>query len=194
MVSGIDPLGALRNLLDRLTAARGGYLDELSAANVPADIDTLKASMARTLCSVDYWSIPQKTVVVPAVAADQALPDVVVATLPAGITVVKVAAIFKFRSLTNAGAANKLAGDQQIQVRTDAPGAWADCIDFVDDQFLVAAAAVDTPGDAVIGDLNVAATVIGNDTYNFQWDEAVADVADLTFNDVQVGLRIWYSV
>ena len=145
-------------------------------------------------CSVDYWSIPQKTVVVPAAAADQTLPDVVVAILPVGMTVVKATAMFKFRSLTNAGLANKLAGVQQIQIQKGGAGGFVDAIDFVDDQFLVTAAAVDAPGDVVIGILNVVAKVDGNGTYNFQWDEAVADVAGLTFNDVQMGLRIWYSL
>ena len=155
---------------------------------------TLDTRTGRQLFSIDYWSIPQKMVVVPGGALDQALPDVTVAALPAGATVVKVAVMFKFRSISNAGAANKLTNAQEIQVRTDAPGAWADAINLVDDQFLIAAATVDAPGDVVMGALNVVAVVAGNDTYNFQWDEAVADVAGLTFNDVQVGLRIWYSI
>lgn len=41
----IDLIGALRDLLARLTAARAGYLDELAAANIPADVDTLKAAI-----------------------------------------------------------------------------------------------------------------------------------------------------
>jgi hypothetical protein len=158
---------------------------------IKAQTDKIAAKM---IFSLDYWSIPQKTLAIPIAAADQALPDVTVAGLPAGATVVKATAIFKARSISNAGAANKLTNAQEIQVRTDAPGAWADAINFVDDQFLIAAAAVDAPGDVVMGALDLSATVTGNDTYNFQWDEAVADVAALTFNDVQVGLRIWYSL
>jgi hypothetical protein len=46
----------------------------------------------------------------------------------------------------------------------------------------------------IIGDHNVVAKVTGNDTYNFQWTSANADVANLTLNDVQMGLRIWFSV
>lgn len=177
-----------------LTTARAGYLDELAAANIPADVDTLKASHARQLFSVDYWSVPQLSVVVPAGAANQAMPDVVVAAIPAGATVVKATPMFKFRSVTNAGAANKLNGAQHIQIQKGGAGGYADAISLIDDQFTIAAATVDAPGDVVIGDHNVVAKVDGNATYNFQWTSANADVAGLTFNDVQTGLRVWYSV
>lgn len=176
-------------LLDQITALR---LAELDAANIPADIDGLKASRGRQLFSVDYWSVPQVSVILPIAAADRTLPAVVVAGLPAGMTVVKATAMFKFRMLDNAGTANKLTGDQQIQIQK-AAGALTDAISLVDDQFGIAAATREG-GDVVIGNINVAATVDSDATYNFLWDEAVADVALLTFYDLQMGLRIWYSV
>jgi len=120
------------------------------------------------------------------------LPAVVVAGLPAGATVVQATAMFKFRMLGNAGAANKLTGDQQIQIQK-AAGALTDAISLVADQFGIAAATREG-GDVVIGNINVAATVDEDETYNFLWDEAVADVALLTFYDLQMGLKIWYSV
>lgn len=155
---------------------------------------TLVAAKDRLLFSVDYWSIPQLSVVVPAGAATQTMPDVVVAALPAGITVIKATAMFKFRSITNAGAVNMLNGAQHIQVQKGGAGGFADAISLITDQFTIAAATVDAPGDVVVGDHNVVAKVDGNATYNFQWTSACADVAGLTFNDVQVGLKIWYSV
>lgn len=178
-------------LLDEITAAR---MAELDAANLPADIDSLKASQARQLFSMDFWSVPQEEVAVTAVAGDKALPDVTVSDLPAGAVVVKATAMFKFRIVENTNvAANSLSGAQEIQVRTDAPGAWTDAINFVAAQFGLAASTREG-GDVVIGAIDVAGTVAANDTYNFQWDEAIAAQANLQFNDVQVGLRIWYSV
>jgi hypothetical protein len=102
--------------------------------------------------------------------------------------------MFKFRMVenTNAGA-NKLNGAQEIQVRDDTPSAWIDAINLVDDQFSLAATTREG-GDVLIGAIDVAATVDGNDTYNFQWDEAVADLDGINFNDVQVGIRIWFSI
>lgn len=156
----------------------------------------VKASEAvknRGIFSIDFWSSPQEEVSVPAAAADQALPDVTVAGLPAGVTIVRVVALFKWRALENTNvAANKLNGAQDIQVRTDAPGAWADAINLLDDMFGIAASTREG-GDVIIGALDIKATVTGDDTYNFQWDEAVADVAALNFNDVQTGLRIYYT-
>lgn len=35
-------------LIDRITAARAGYLDELAAANIPADVDTVLARLTAT--------------------------------------------------------------------------------------------------------------------------------------------------
>lgn len=164
------------------------------AASIVAYIKGLLNRQARVLVQADYWSIPQLSAVVPAIAANQALPNVVVADLPAGITVVKATAIIMFRSISNAGAANKLSGAQHIQIQKGGGGGFNDAISLVDDMFTIAAATVDAPGTAVIGDHNVVAKVDGNATYNFQWTAALADVAGLTFNDVQVGLRIWYSL
>jgi hypothetical protein len=140
---------------------------------------------------IDFWSNPQEEVAIPAVAADQSLPDVTVSGLPTGCTVVRAVAMFKFRAIEEtSGGANKLSGAQDIQVRTDAPGAWADAINFLDDMFGLEASAREG-GDLFIGDIDLSATVTGNDTYNFQWDEAVADAASIAFNDVQTGLRVW---
>lgn len=182
------------DLWDRLTAARAGYLDELAAANLPADVDGLMDSRDRQLFTMDFWSTPQEEVAVTNAAGDKALPNVTVADLPAGAVVVRAIAFFKFRMVenTNAGA-NKLNGAQEIQVRDDTPSAWIDGINFADDMFSLEAETREG-GDVIIGAIDVSATVDGNDTYNFQWDEAVADLDGINFNDVQVGLRIWYSV
>lgn len=157
-------------------------------------LESLDTSLGRTLFFLDFWSTPQALVTIPAVAADQSLPDVTVAELPAGATVVRAVAMFKYRIVANTNAGdNKLNGAQEIQVRTDAPGAWTDGINFVDDQFSIAASTREG-GDVAIGAIDIGATVTGNDTYNFQWDEAVADLASLTFADVQTGLRIYFSI
>lgn len=140
---------------------------------------------------MDFWSLPQEEVAITNVAGDVALPSVTV-LLPPGRLVFKVQAMFKYRVVENTNvAANKLSGAQEIQIRTDAPGAWVDAINFVDDQFGIAASTREG-GDVSIGSINLATTVIGNDTYNFQWAQAVADVANLQFNDIGVGLRVWY--
>ena len=53
--SGTIGLAVIEGLVDdletRLTAARAGYLDELAAANIPADVDTLLARIIGTLAA-----------------------------------------------------------------------------------------------------------------------------------------------
>jgi hypothetical protein len=168
---------------------------QITAGNsLQDDLAALNTRQSRQLFSMDFWSVPQEEVALTAGAGDKALPDVTIANLPAGATIVRAFAMFKFRMVENTnGAANKLNGAQEIQVRDDTPSAWIDAINFVDDQFSIAATTREG-GDVIIGAINLSATVDGNDTYNFQWDEAIADLANIQFNDVQVGLRIWYSI
>lgn len=174
---------------------------QITAGNtVQEDIASLSTNLGRTLCCMDFWSDPQEEVSVTSGAGTKTLPSVTVADLPSGATIVRAMAMFKFRMIENTNAAaNKLDGatvastSQVIQVRDDTPGTWRDAINFVDDQFGVAATTREG-GDVCIGSIDIAVEVDGNDTYNFQWLLALADQDNLNFNDVQTGLRIWYSV
>jgi hypothetical protein len=164
------------------------------ATNAEVDLQLIRAS---AMYCIDYWSDPQEEVQLTAVAGDKSLPNVTVAGLTGAETVARAYLIFKFRIVENTNvAANKLNGAQDIQIRTDAPGAWADAINLVDDMFSIAASTREG-GDVYIGDIDLgpggANVVTGNDTYNVQWDEAVADLGNLQFNDVQVGLRIYFK-
>lgn len=168
---------------------------QITAGNtLQDDLGELDTQQGRILCCMDFWSLPQEEVAVTNVAGDKSLPDVTVADLPSGAIIVRAIAMFKFRMVEEtSSSANKLNGAQEIQVRDDTPSAWVDAINFVDDLFTLAADAREG-GDVIIGAIDVSATVDENDTYNFQWDEAVADADGINFNDVQVGLRIWYSI
>jgi len=144
----------------------------------------------RQLFSMDFWSLPQEEVAVTGAAGDKALPSVTVADLPGDATIVRAIAMFKFRMVENhtyAGA-NSLDGAQEIQVAGS-----VDAINFVDTQFTLAQ---DTRegGDVVIGAIDIAATVNANGAYAFHWDLAAALHDGMKFNDVQMGIKIWYSV
>lgn len=189
--AGASNTWASHNTDSQITA---GYTLQEDLKAIYDEVDTLETGQGRILCSLDFWSTPQEEVAVTNVAGDKSLPDVTVAGLPSGATIVRAICMFKFRMIeeTSSGV-NKLDGAQEIQVRDDTPGSWADCINFVDDQFTLAADAREG-GDVVMGAIDVSGTVDGNDTYNFQWDEAVADADGINFNDVQVGIRIWFSI
>jgi hypothetical protein len=150
---------------------------------------------------MDFWSDPQEEVQLGATAGTKTLPTVTVANLPSGATIVRAVAMFKFRMIENTNAsANKLNGatvantSQVIQVADDTPGTYYDAINFVDDQFGLAATTREG-GDVLIGSIDIAGSgkVDANDGYLFRWLLARADLDNLNFNDVQCGLRIWYS-
>ncbi|MBA7520293.1 hypothetical protein ES705_12386 [subsurface metagenome] len=189
-------LGTHDTDIKALLATIAGYIDDEVAAII--------ASQARQLFPMDFWSDPieeisltQAAGTLPAVLAAW---DVTIENLPIGATIVRAVAMLKFRMVENNNAAvNSLDGatdpdtSQVIQVETDAPGTWRDAINFVDDQFSLAATTRES-GDVCIGTINIAVEVTGNDTYHLQWLLSKANQDNLNFNDVQTGLRIWYSV
>ncbi len=155
----------------------------------------------KMLFTMDFWSASLEEVSLDGdTAATKTLPTVTVADLPANAAIVHAVVMFKFRMVENTHAtiANKLDGatvattSQVIQI--DKSGAtFIDAINFVDDQFSIAAATREG-GDVIVGNIDVASEVDANDTYELRWLLALADEDYLNFNDVQVGLRIWYSV
>lgn len=144
---------------------------------------------------MEFWSLPQEEVALTSSAGDKSLPDVTISGVPSGATIVYAVALFKFRMVENTDGSNpnKLNGVQYIQVRDDTPGTWTNSIQFVDDLYSLVASARES-GEPVDGSIDISSIVDGNDTYNFQWDEAVADQSNLQFNDVQVGLRIFFTL
>lgn len=164
-----------------------------TTGSVPViDLSAIENNLARATRFLDFWSVSQECVIIPAAAADQSLPSVVVSGLPSDCTILRVVAMFKFRKVENTNAAaNALSGAQEIQVNDAAATGWLDAINFIDNQFTIPAT---TPegGDVVIGAVDIKVIVDGDDTYSFQWDEAVADLATIEFNDIQMGLRVWF--
>lgn len=126
-------------------------------------------------------------------ALDPALPSVVVpaAYFPLGLTLQRVEALVMWRKTENSNAAvNKLSGSQYVQVQKGA-GALTNAIQFVDDELKTAASA-DGPGDAVVGGIDVKATVNADgSTYNMQWTNALTDQDSLILHDVRSGLRFY---
>ena len=143
--------------------------------------------------TMDFPSDTSVQVDLPAVAADTALPDVVVSGIPTGAVLDRVVPWFKCRAIrnTNVGGTNGLIGDQVIQVKK-AGGAWVTAIDLKDNQWLLAASANEA-GDVLKGDNDLKATVDGDGTYNFQFASALVDLAVLRLNGVLVGLTFFFK-
>lgn len=177
-------------------------LDQHIIATDPsADVSSLatSASQAREVHFMDFWSSVQAVVTVTAAAQDLSLPSVTVAGIPAGATLLRAVGMVKFRAVEDTStSANKIddnggGNTPAIQVKDDGGCDWTDVITVVDSTVAVAASGKEG-GDIWLGAIDVKAEVSGNDTYDFQWDDAEADGGNLVFRDVQTGLRIYWTL
>ncbi|KKM98611.1 hypothetical protein LCGC14_1156150 [marine sediment metagenome] len=155
-------------------------------------------AIIRGLFLLAFWGDLVEEVVVTGAQTTPAITggNVVVADLPAGATIVRAIVMMKFRMIENTYAGvNRLDAAAVLPMQVDdVPNTgWLTCIDFVDNAFTLADTAREG-GDVILGDVDVAARVDGNDTYDFQWLNAKADQNNIQFNDVQMGIRIWYSI
>jgi len=163
-------------------------------------VDSLETSRDRMLFTMDFWSDPQEEIQVPAVAATLVItPTVTIADLPADAVIVRAMAMFKFRMVENTyDGANALDGatnpgiSQVIQIK-EAGGAYIDAINFADNQFTFTELSREG-GDVFIGSLNIVGEVDVHGVYPFQWLMRKDDGDFIIFNDIQMGIRIWYSV
>jgi len=167
---------------------------------VQNDVSQVVLSSGKQLLSMDFWSDSLEEARINAAGVSVSLPGVTIDSIPAGATILRAIAMFKFRMVENTNtAANKLNGgtvantSQVIQARDDTPGAWIDAINFVDDQVGLDGETREG-GDVCIGSIDISSIVDGNDGYEFQWLLGKADLDFINFNDVQIGIRVWYSV
>jgi hypothetical protein len=171
-----------------------------NVTQIQSDVITIKTTTGEQLSGADFWSDPLQSIEVEETSETEGLPAVTIDGLPVGAAVLRAVAMFKFRMVRNEGADfNHLDGgtvpetSQVIQVRDDTPGLWGDAINFEADQFFLAAEAREG-GDVFIGSIDISSIVDGNDVYEFQWLLAKAVLDTMVFNDIQMGIRVWYSV
>ncbi len=177
-----------------------GRNEKVDLTEIRNIISEVQAGIASLASMADFWSEPVKEIQVNAAGVTVTLPSVIIDGIPAGVTILRAIAMFKFRMVENTNAAtNKLNGgtvpgtSQVIQVRDDAPGTWVDAINFTDDQFGLDGTTREG-GDVCIGSKDISSIVDGNDGYEFRWLLAKADLDFINFNDVQMGIRGWYTV
>lgn len=178
----------LTTLEARLTAARAGYMDALNRQR------------PNMLFASEGGYAP---IAVPAVAADLAFPSVVVADLPAGITIARTDIVLVIGSLFDTSAAeNQVAAAAKTLRIKVSTGAWG-TDDIVALTFQQNALQVDGDayrgGPVLFGATDVSAVVTGNGTYNFRSDQTnradavVATGASLELLDVSIVVRVWFN-
>jgi hypothetical protein len=157
-------------------------------------LETLAAGELRTRCvHIAQWGAPTEEIQLTDAATDTAFPQIVISKIPTGAVVTCAYLGIKYGAIENtAVGVNKVNGAQHIQI-SKGGGAWADAIHIPDD-YLSLAGATREGGDIIWGDIDIAATITGNDTYTFQWDAALVDADFMLLNNVQTVLYIEYSI
>lgn len=164
-----------------------------------AEIELQHPTPAKPVQSMDFWSDVQALLTITATAQDLALPSVVVSGIPSGATVIRAVAMFKYRAVEDTSGVDNNLDDgggtttPAIQVRADTPGTYIDAINVVDGMAQVAGSGRDG-GDVWVGDNDVKSEVVGNDIYEFQFDDAEAEGNNLLLRDVQTGLRVYFQL
>lgn len=156
---------------------------------------SLKESLIGRRTVLTFKSNLQKSVTIPAVAANQSLPSV---TIPAnalkGRKIEAAYCHFLFgRVGDSSGADNKLSGNQYIQVKESVSGSYINAILLVDDMILIdVSESTVIGGNVIYGNIDVKAQVSAEGlTFNFQWTSAIADGATLDLGDIEMVIEVW---
>ncbi|KKL07909.1 hypothetical protein LCGC14_2581230 [marine sediment metagenome] len=163
----------------------------------PADESNITGEVRKAVTFLEFWSITSSGSDLPAAAADEDLPDVVVSGIPPGVSLVRVVAVLKVRAIenTSGSGANAISGAQAIRVKKST-GSWGTddraAIDLPDNLWTVAASTRES-GDVLVGENDVKSEVDGNATYNLRFENALVDYDNLRLNDVKVALRFYFT-
>jgi len=211
--NGTDGLGALKSLLDAIPTTTMRGTDSAALASVVGALNTAAATGAvtstdeimayvkqlvtgqlRSVQPMDFWSVIDPIITLNASAGDEALPSVTVANIPSGAVVSHAYVMMKIRAMEDtSGSSNSivLAGTEHIQIDKTG-GSYIDAITMVAGMWEVAGTTRDG-GDYLVGSLNVASEVDGNDTYELKIEGADVTAANLILRDVQVGIRVYLT-
>lgn len=204
---GLSAIEALVDDLEsRLTATRAGYLDELDF-DLDARLGTPSTSILADLearfngrpLPLDFWSDGDNLIQITGGSTDVNLPNVIVPTLPTGVTIWKVVLLFKCALIRDTSTSdNAINGAAVIRIKKST-GSWGvddiAAYDIQDDSWAVdVSTSPDRAGDAFVGNMNndnLSGEVDGAATYNLRFEDIQADGANLELHDVAVGLRVY---
>ena len=150
---------------------------------------------APVMASMNLWSAYDDQIVLTTSAEDISLPSIFIAGLPLGAKIVRAVMMFKYRTIENSSdGGNSVSGSQDIQAQKAIDGSWITGIALNGDECFEPASTRET-GDVMMGTDDISGQVPENgEEMNFQWTQGQAADDELYFNDVQVGLRIWFII
>ena len=189
-------LSALETLVDEVESLLKNATYGLSA--LKTEIDANETKIDRKVSCMTFWSDVStiNPIQLTTPAADKDLPNVVVANIPSGSTIVQAMVLIKIRAIENKSSSgyNAINGAQNIRIKVST-GAWGTddiaAINLIDNQWYIAASTREF-GDVQVGDNDVKSVVTGNATYNLRFEDALVDYATLDLFDVQAGIRVWF--
>jgi hypothetical protein len=142
---------------------------------------------------LDIWSTYMAQIALTTVAGDLALPNLTIAGIPPNMVIAVAKMLMKPRTIENTNAiANSISGAQNIQCQKAVAGAYITGIALAGGEFAVPGLTRES-GDVLMGTADIKAQVPANGAVmNFKWALGLASQNSLDFNDLQVGLRIWF--
>jgi hypothetical protein len=196
-------MGTFVNGVDQTALAVAlGALADAAATGAVTSADTLMqynkqlvTNSRRETHFLDFWSDIDDLVTLTSSGTDTALPAVTVAGIPSGAVVTKVIAMMKFGGTEDTSTAeNKLVVDAAEHIQVDKTGGtYIDAIALINNALLTGASGT-RGGDVWIGALDISAEVDGDDTYEFQWEDADVTGDSLLVRDLQTGLRVYFTL
>lgn len=183
----------ITTLLNRLTATRAGYLDNLSGGAVATQV-----ALDRKVLSMTFVSTTNAPINISATAGDITFNSIVVSGIPSGATIIKALVFLITRAIENTSSSgtNNISGAQNVRIKKST-GAWGTdditAIPLINGMWSVNASTKDM-GDVKIGDdaSDVKTVVDGNATYDLRITSAKAVYDFLRLHDVQMMLKIWF--
>jgi len=202
--------GRLDLLIDAIKAVTDNLPDSGALSTIDTNIDDIETDTAdmqprvpRITCRMDFWSDSQAVANITAggEAGVVSLPDVVVAGLPTGVTIIRVVALLKIAIIKDTSASDNAVdvATGHVEVQKGGGGGYVTAIDVPDNAWSIdVSEATERGGDVMIGDNDLgpsgANKVDGNATYNFEFDDIGSDGTNLQLVDVMVGLRVYFTV
>ena len=179
--------------LDEITAVR---LEELDAANLPANVDTLLTRSVTNVSMMEFWSELDDIVTLTTATTNVDLPNVTISNTPANSTIIGVYGIIKFRAINNTNiATNAINGASTIKIKKST-GAWGvDDITLIDvkDNILSVSPSTKEGGIIITGDNNVSSIIDVNSLCNLRFDGNIfVDGNNLELIDLAVGLKVYF--
>jgi len=159
--------------------------------------DTIITDVGRQVSMMEFWGDVDDIITLTTTTTNVDLPNIVVADIPSGATIIRVIGMIRMRALNNiAAVVNAINGAAAMHIKK-LTGTWG-----VDDVVLMnipdniwsTSASTKEGGMLIEGNIDVASVVDGNGTYNLRFNGNIfVDANNLELIDVDVGLKVYFT-